>query len=252
MESMRLQKYLAHAGVASRRASEKLILSGRVSVNGQVVTELGTKVIPGQDVVQVDGKIVTLATQKVYYLLNKPVGYVTTAKDPQGRPTVLDLIPSPERIYPVGRLDYDSEGLLLLTNDGDVAYVLTHPRYEIKKKYLVEVQGTPNPETLLRLARGIKLADGWTAPAKVKLIRGSGETAVLTIEIHEGRNRQVRRMFEAVGHPVLWLKRLTMGPLRLGGLRSGEYRRLTPEEIAALQQLVVRFQRLNLETNKKS
>lgn len=247
MESMRLQKYLAHAGVASRRASEELIASGRVSVNGEVVTKLGTTVVPGRDVVRVDGNLVTISTRKVYYLLNKPVGYVTTVKDPQGRPTVLDLVPTGERIYPVGRLDYDSEGLLLLTNDGELAYLMTHPSHEIAKTYLVQVEGVPGTRALARLAKGVELSDGWTAPAKVKLLKNLGTTSVLSIQIHEGRNRQVRRMCQAVGHPVRRLKRVEMGPLRLDGLKTGEYRPLRPEEISALQKLFEEFQQRNGE-----
>lgn len=237
VEAVRLQKFLAHAGVASRRASEELIVSGRVQVNGKTVTELGTKVVPGSDSVKVDGKLIRSPERKVYYLLNKPVGYVTTVKDPEGRPTVLSLVNVKERIYPVGRLDYDSEGLLLLTNDGDVAYALTHPRFKVVKRYLVEVKHVPSPKALKQLAKGVYLPDGKTAPAQVKLVSTGNDRAILDIAIHEGRNRQVRRMFGALGHPVLKLKRFQMGPLDLEGIGPGEYRPLRPNEIAALKQL---------------
>lgn len=230
----RLQKYLARAGVASRRAAELIIRQGRVSVNGARVTSLGTKVGPG-DVVAVDGRPVTLRKELVYLAINKPRGYVTTAADPWGRPTVMHLVSVPQRVYPVGRLDVESEGLLLLTNDGQLAYHLTHPRYGVEKEYHVLVEGRPSDEALRRLRQGVDLEGRKTAPAKVaRLPLGDGGTW-LSIVIHEGRKRQVRRMLEAVGHRVLRLVRVSFGPVRLGDLAPGESRRLAPEEVDSLR-----------------
>ena len=196
MAEERLQKYLASAGVASRRASEKLILEGKVAVNGKVVTELGTKVIPGKDKVTVDGKPVRTEEQLVYYLMNKPAGYLTTVKDTHDRPTVMDLLAGiPYRVFPVGRLDFETEGLLLLTNDGEFAYRMTHPKFKIKKTYLATVQGELTKERLQMLREGVELEDGKTAPAEVKVVRQEKHRTVVEITIHEGKNRQVRRMF---------------------------------------------------------
>ncbi len=236
-EPMRLQKFLAHAGVASRRASEELITAGRVQVNGKTVTELGTKVFPNRDAIRVDGSLLRSMEPKVYYLVNKPVGYVTTAKDPQGRPTVLDLVNVKERVYPVGRLDYDSEGLVLLTNDGDVAYAMTHPGHMVTKHYLVEVKGVPSARAIKSLTKGVWLSDGKTSPAQVKIVSTGSDRAVLQMTIHEGRNRQIRRMCQTVGHPVLRLKRFEMGPLDLEGLGLGEFRALRVAEVRQLQEL---------------
>ncbi|PWK14433.1 pseudouridine synthase [Tumebacillus permanentifrigoris] len=229
----RLQKVLAQAGVASRRKCEEIILAGDVTVNGQVVTELGTKVTPGVDQIEVNGESISFE-QKVYILLNKPRGVVTTAYDPQGRKTVIDLIDVPERIYPVGRLDLDTAGLLILTNDGALANGLMHPSKEIDKTYRTWVRGTVKPEAIKELSNGVELEDGMTAPAKVRLIEKEGDETLLEIVIHEGRNRQVRRMCEAVGHPVKSLMRVQLAFLKLGRLRYGEYRPLTPLEIDRL------------------
>jgi 23S rRNA pseudouridine2605 synthase len=233
----RLQKVLAHAGVASRRAAEELIVAGRVSVNGQVVVELGRRVTDA-DRIEVDGKPLAPSERLVYLALNKPVGYVSTARDPEGRPTVLDLVRSDERLYPVGRLDWDSEGLLLLTNDGALTHRLTHPRYGVEKEYHVLVAGYPSGGTLERLAEGVRLEDGPTAPALVRRLRQDKLGVWLTITIHEGRNRQVRRMFEAVGHPAKRLIRARVGPVELGGLPTGRSRELLPAEVAALRRSV--------------
>jgi pseudouridine synthase len=229
---------MAQAGLASRRHSEELIQAGRVTVNGRVVTELGTKVVPNRDIVEVDGRPLGKAEEFVYILLNKPKGYVTTLYDPQGRPKVTDLLGEDvaQRVYPVGRLDYDTEGLLLLTNDGQMANMLMHPAREIKKTYIAKVRGVPGPAKIRALEEGIELDDGPTAPAEVKLIAANGpNAATLSIRIHEGRNRQVRRMCEAVGHEVIHLKRTTLGPLHLRDLTPGQWRELTERELKDLK-----------------
>jgi 23S rRNA pseudouridine2605 synthase len=225
----RLQKVLARAGVASRRACEELIAARRVRVNGQVAT-LGDRVDPEHDLVELDGAPLALATGLVHYLLNKPAGVVTTAEDPQGRRTVVDLVPAEPRVFPVGRLDLDTEGLLLLTNDGELAHRLTHPSFGVDKEYLAEVEGRPSRGALRRLREGVELEDGPTAPAQASLV----EPTVLRITIHEGRNRQVRRMCEAVGHPVRRLVRTRIGPLAERRLAPGEWRELSPDEVRAL------------------
>ncbi|WP_227766120.1 pseudouridine synthase [Zhaonella formicivorans] len=235
MSEIRLHKLLAEAGIASRRTSEKLIAAGKVYVNGQKVTKMGFKVIPEHDVVTVEGKPVKLPATKIYLLLNKPRGFVTTLKDPQGRRTIVDLLPDvPERVHPVGRLDYDTEGLLLLTNDGQFTYALTHPKHLIEKTYLALVKGVPDHADLQQLRSGIMLADGITAPAKARIVRKFKGMALIELTIHEGRNRQVRRMLEALGHPVLRLKRTKIGNLGLGKLRVGQYRYLERKEVEGL------------------
>lgn len=231
----RLQKILSTAGLASRRVAETMITSGRVAVNGVVVTELGSKADPGSDRISLDGKPVRLKEARLYILLYKPAGYVTTLKDPEGRPVVTALLEGiKERVYPVGRLDYNTEGLLLLTNDGDWANGLAHPRHEVEKEYLVKVRGTPSAEQMRRLAEGIDLDEGRTAPARVTLERQSEKNSHLSIMIHEGRYRQVRRMCEAVGLTVAALKRIRYGFLQLGDLKPGEYRLLTADEAKRL------------------
>jgi 23S rRNA pseudouridine2605 synthase len=237
----RLQKLLSAAGIASRRAAEDLIRQGRVSVNGVTVTELGTKADPVGDVVRVDGRRVKGSERLRYLLLNKPRGYVTTRRDPQRRPTVMDLLPGVrEYVYPVGRLDYDSEGVVLLTNDGDLAARLTHPRHEVDRTYKVTVAGVPDAAAIDRLERGVPLDGRRTAPADVRLVHGErdrhAKTAVLVMTIREGRNRQVRRMCEAVGHPVQRLTRTAFGPLTDKGLPTGRVRELRPEEVKALKK----------------
>jgi 23S rRNA pseudouridine2605 synthase len=237
----RLQKILSTAGVASRRLSEELILQGRVSVNGKTVTELGTKADPGVDEIKVDGRRIKTEQRKRYVLLNKPRGYITTRSDPEGRPTVMELVQAvKEYIYPVGRLDYDSEGLLLLTNDGELAARLTHPRHEVEKVYEARVKGVPDDRILDRLARGVPIEGRRTAPAKIRasepFAKGSGEQTIVEISIHEGRQRQVRKMFEAVGHPVVRLRRVRIGPLTDPEMPPGHWRELTPKEVALLQR----------------
>jgi 23S rRNA pseudouridine2605 synthase len=227
---MRLGKFVATAGVASRRASEELIRAGRVSVNGQAVTDPARNV-DERDEVTVDGETVRPLEQRVVYAVNKPVGVVSTARDPQGRPTVVSLVPSSTRLYPVGRLDADSSGLILLTNDGELAHRLTHPSFEVPKTYLADVANPPVRDRALKALRsGVELEDGVTAPARVRKIALDR----LEITIHEGRNRQVRRMCQAVGHPVRRLERVGFGPLKLENLRSGGYRRLSENEVSAL------------------
>ena len=236
---IRLQKILSAAGVASRRAAETLMREGRVTVNGDVVRELGTRADPEVDEIRVDGRRVARPAAPRYLLLNKPRGYVTTVTDPQGRPTVLDLLTGVrDRVYPVGRLDYDSEGLLLLTNDGDLTARLTHPRHGIERVYEARVRGVPAPRDLERLAAGIVIDGRRTAPAVVRLAARPGRDAGqarLVIAIREGRNRQVRRMCEAIGHPVVRLTRVAIGPLRDPHLRPGTFRELTGSEVARLK-----------------
>lgn len=241
-EGERLQKVIAQAGIASRRHAEQMILDGRVQVNGEKVVVLGTKVLP-KDRIRVDGREINSIRETYdYYLLHKPTGYITSAKDPQGRKTVMDLLQKVERrVYPVGRLDYDTSGLLVLTNDGELAHRLMHPSYGVEKTYQVEVQGAVPPKALLQLGKGIELEDGKTAPAQVRVIsrKGQGSLQRLEITIHEGRNRQVRRMFEAIGFPVVTLKRICFGPLQLeSSLSMGKYRPLTVKEISQLRRAV--------------
>ncbi len=235
----RLQKFLAHAGVASRRHAEELILGGAVTVNGQVVRELGTHVDPATDEVRVHGEPAQLPAGFIYVMLNKPPGTMTTVNDPEGRRTVLDLLPEEwrsRRIYPVGRLDWDSEGLLLLTNDGDLALHLTHPRYALPKEYHALVAGEPSTSELHRLARGILLPgeSRRTAPARLWTIERRGDASWVGIEIHEGRNRQVRHMLEAIGFQVLRLRRTRVGPINLDDLKAGSSRLLAQNEVRAL------------------
>lgn len=224
---------MAAAGIASRRQCEIYIADGRVTVDGRVA-ELGRRVDPDHALIELDGVPVSVAPGHVHYLLNKPVGVVSTASDPRGRPTVVDLVPASPRVYPVGRLDMDSEGLLLLTNDGELTHRLTHPSYEVPKEYLAEVAGRLTPGALKTLREGVELDDGPTAPATVST-PGPG---VLRIVVHEGRNRQVRRMVAAVGGEVTRLVRTRIGPITDPRLRPGHWRRLTPEELHALQTLV--------------
>lgn len=233
---MRLQKYMAACGIASRRACEQLILEGRVSVNGKTVTLLGTQV-EETDTVTFDGQRIKPAEKRVYIMLYKPDKVVSTASDPEGRTTVLDLVDVPERLYPVGRLDYHTQGLILLVNDGDAAYHLTHPKFEIEKEYLAVIAGGITREEILKLQAGVLLDGVKTSPCKVKLCETTEHTSSLSVIIHEGRNRQVRRMFEAIGKNVLHLTRMRHGELILTGLNAGQWRYLTADEIAYLENL---------------
>jgi len=239
MQAERLQKILSEAGITSRRKAEKLILQGRVSVNGRVVSELGTKAVLGKDEICVDGKAIKPETEKVVVALFKPRNCVTTLHDPQGRPTVAELVKSISvRVYPVGRLDFDAEGLLLMTNDGELAHRLQHPRYKVPKTYLVKIRGHPLEEALAQLQQGISLEDGITAPAELHVLEDDHEATWLSLTLREGRNHQVKRMCAAVGCPVLKLRRTQIGPIDLGNLRPGRSRRLNAREVRALREAV--------------
>jgi pseudouridine synthase len=233
---VRLQKVLAAAGIASRREAERLIQGGRVMVNGTVVTALGTRIDPGADAIKVDGHLVGVAERPVYLLLNKPRGCLSTVRDPQGRPTVIDMVRGVgERVYPVGRLDWDSEGLILLTNDGDLALRLTHPSNHVAKVYRVKVKGLVPRQALERLRHGLYLDGRRTLPAPVTRI-SSQQNTWLEVVLYEGRRNQIRRVFDRLGHPVLKLRRTAIGPIADRNLRPGDYRRLTPAEVARLKE----------------
>ena len=233
-EGERLQKVLARAGFGSRRKAEALIIAGRVTVNGEVAT-LGRRVLPEHDQVALDGIPVVVDTSIVHWLLNKPAGYVTTAHDPEGRATIFELVPSDPRVFSAGRLDRDTEGLLILTNDGALAQLLTHPRHGVEKEYFAEVEGSPRPGALRTLREGVDLDDGRTLPARVRLVQQSSEgTSALEIVVKEGRKRMVRRMCSAVGHPVQRLVRTRIGPVRDARLAPGTWRELSPDEVRAL------------------
>lgn len=235
----RLQKILSHAGISSRRTAEEMIRAGRVAVNGHVVKELGTRANPTRDRITVDGRPVRAAESLVYLLLNKPTGVVTTLSDPEGRPTISDFLRGVrQRVFPVGRLDFHTQGLLLLTNDGELALRLTHPRYGVFKTYHAKVRGRPDAEALAKLRAGVRLDDGATGPAKVSILEQAEKKVWLEISIAEGKKHEVRRMCEAVGHPVEKLTRIALGPLKLGKLPPGELRPLTESEILKLRRMV--------------
>jgi pseudouridine synthase len=235
--SERLQKILAHAGVASRRKSEELILQGRVTVNGKVVTELGTKADPSQDEIRVDGRRIDIGVRRVYIMLNKPRGILSTVKDPRGRKALGDLVVLPTRVYPIGRLDAGSEGLILLTDDGELANLLTHPRYKHEKEYRVLVNGRPSDDTLDAWRRGVILDEKPTAPAQVDVLSRRKDVTLLRIVMREGRKQQIRRVAALLGHPVRELQRVRLGPLQLGSLQEGEWRYLTAREIGHLESI---------------
>jgi len=235
---IRLQKYLADAGICSRRKAEELILEKKISVNEKIVRELGTKVDEQKDIIRYKGKIITPPGKKVYILINKPKGYVSTTKDDLNRRSVLDLIKGIKcRIFPVGRLDYNSSGLLILTNDGELTYKLTHPKHQIEKKYWIKIRGAPDESELDKLRNGIDLDGCKTLPAKVKIIDKKERWIKLEIIIQEGRNRQIRRMCEAIGCLVIKLKRISLGKINLGNLREGQWRHLSSEETEYLKRL---------------
>ncbi|QNU65327.1 rRNA pseudouridine synthase [Ruminiclostridium herbifermentans] len=234
MEEMRLQKFLAHAGVASRRMAENYIKQGRVAVNNKIVTDMGV-VVKNTDKITVDGNLVECKEEKIYIMLHKPTGYVSTARDQFGRQTVLDLVTDINcRLYPVGRLDYDTSGLIILSNDGDFTYRLTHPKHEIKKVYEALISGVPQKNEIKMFEKGLKIEDYITSPAKIHIKNVIGNNALVHITIHEGKNRQVRKMCEAIGHNVLTLKRISIGPIALGDLPEGKWRKLTASELKSL------------------
>ena len=233
----RLQKVLARAGIASRRKAEELILQGRVTVNGQVITQLGAKVDAARDEIRVDGRRVSAKAGHVYILLNKPKGYLSTLGDSRGRKSLGDLITAPVRLFPVGRLDVMSEGLVLLTDDGELANLLTHPRYKHDKEYRVLVNGQPAAKTLEAWQRGVLLEGQVTAPARVEVLRAEKGSTLLRVVIHEGRKRQIREVAALLGHPVRELKRIRIGPLQLGALETGQWRHLTPAEVRDLESI---------------
>ncbi|MEC7809857.1 MAG: pseudouridine synthase [Actinomycetota bacterium] len=230
----RLQKVLARAGIGSRRACEKLIVERRVTVDGRV-SELGDKVDPETSQIEVDGLKIGVREDLVYYLLNKPIGVITTSKDPQDRSTVIDLVPNHPRVFPVGRLDADTEGLLLLTNDGDLTHYLTHPSFGIEKEYLVQLEARPSRNAIRELRQGVELEDGITAPARVSLV----DEKILRMVIHEGRNRQIRRMCESVGHTVVRLVRSRIGPIVDRSLPPGSFRELTKQELKSTRKILI-------------
>jgi len=242
----RLQKILARSGAGSRRTAEQYISDGRVTIDGKVVTDMGIKVDPADHEICLNGKPIHCSEEKIYILLNKPTGYVTTLSDPQGRPIVTSLLTGvSQRVFPVGRLDLDTEGALLLTNDGELAQHILHPSFEITKTYTAKVTGRPSVDAIVRLAQGIELEGRRTSPAKLKVIRETARFSVIEITIHEGRKRQVRKMFAAIGHPVLELKRIAYGRLKLGSLPSGEFRiigRKDIEKILAGSSISTSFQ----------
>ncbi len=235
---LRLQKFLADCGISSRRGAEELIKAGRVSVNGSIIRDMGVKVDEENDIVEFDGRRVTVQKKMIYIMLNKPEGFVTTVSDDKGRDTVMSLVEEiPVRIYPVGRLDYDTEGLLLMTNDGDLTFKITHPKNNIEKTYVAEVTGNIGMDTLIQLRRGVMLDGVRTSPAKVEVIGATRYGAKVQITIHEGRNRQVRRMFEAVGCIVKKLKRIEEAGLKLGHLPLGKWRKLSESEVNMLKKI---------------
>lgn len=233
----RLQKYMAACGVAARRKCEEIIEEGRVKVNGNIVTELGFKVDPELDEIVVDSKLIKLEERKVYILLNKPEGYVSTVKDERGRKTILDIVKVNERIFPIGRLDYNTSGMILLTNDGDIYNRIIHPRKEVNKVYIAVIEGTPSKDKIDEFCNGIDIGGYITAKAKFRIIEKLQDKSKVEIIIHEGKNRQVRRMCEKIGHPVIALKRISVGNIKLGNLRRGEWRYLGENEINYLKNL---------------
>lgn len=242
MATERLQKIMAKAGVASRRQSEELILRGLVSVDGKVIREMGIKVDADVNVIEVMGKVISIEATRSYVVLNKPRGFLTTVTDPFGRPTVMKLIAGEEpNLFPVGRLDLNSEGLLLLTNDGDLAHRMTHPKYKLPKTYEVTVRGFPNTEAVWKLRKGVLIDSGLTQPAVVRIKEKRERNTVLEVTISEGKKRQVRRMCQAVGHPVINLKRGVIGPIRLEDLKPGESRPLSSQELSDLNRAVGRI-----------
>lgn len=237
MEEMRLQKFISNSGYSSRRKAEEIIKEGRVRVNNQIVQALGTKVDITTDRVTIDGKIIKLNTNKIYIKLNKPNEYITTVKDQFNRPSVIDLIDIKKRIYPIGRLDYNTNGLLLLTNDGDIAFKLTHPKYNVYKTYLAKINGEINQKDIKKLESGVDIGDYITSNAKAKIIKINNKKSTVEISIHEGKNRQVRRMFESISYEVIKLKRISFGEINLGNLAIGKWSYLSQNEIDYIKKI---------------
>ena len=236
MAQERIQKILAKAGIASRREAEGMVIEGRIMVNGRIVDTLGFKADPLKDHIKVDGRRLTHFEPQITLLLNKPRGYLSTVKDPKGRPTVMDLLKRVKwRTYPVGRLDFDAEGLLILSNDGDLTYLLSHPRFSIPRTYLVKVRGVPDEKKLTRLKRGLMLEDGMARVVSLQMLQQGEKNSWVRVVVTEGRNRLVKRIFSAVGHPVLKLKRVEFGPIQLGDLPIGQFRYLSPAEVKKLK-----------------
>lgn len=235
---MRINKFMAECGVASRRACDEMILEGRVKVNGKKIDTPGLEINEFNDAVTLDGRRITLVSKKYYIMLHKPKGYVTTVKDDKGRKTAMELIKIRSRLYPVGRLDYDTEGLLLLTNDGQLAYALTHPSHEVPKTYIAKIKGKISDTEVRQLRKGVEIDGKMTLPAVVKIIETDDEFSRVEVTIKEGRNHQIKKMFEVVGKEVVFLKRTAIGPLKLGGLGRGEYKNLTSKEIEILKAIV--------------
>lgn len=233
----RLQKYMAGCGIASRRKCEELILSGRVTVNGKLITELGVKVIPNKDIVKFDGKLISKEENKVYIMLNKPEGYITSLKDEKGRKTILDLVKVKERIFPIGRLDYDSSGLLLLTNDGDIYNKIIHPRVKLDKKYVAVVRGRFSEKEIENFKNGVDIGGYITASSNIKEISFENNISTVEITIHEGKNRQIRKMCSYFNHDVISLKRIAVGKIKLGYLKRGDFRKLTKDELDYINSL---------------
>lgn len=232
----RLQKIIANSGAASRRKAEELIVDGLVTVNGTIVRELGTKADPENDAIKVSGKLIHIPHRKTYLVLNKPQGYITSMNDPEGRPVVTELLKGVKaRVYPVGRLDYDTEGLLIMTDDGELAHSLMHPSHEVSKTYLVKIKGVLEDKEMEKLQKGIKLDDGVTAPAVVRKLKKADANSWIELTIHEGRYHQVKRMMERVGHTVIKLIRVRYGSIELGNVPPGTFRYLTPEEVKVLK-----------------
>ena len=234
---MRLQKYMARCGIASRRKCEEIIMQNRVKVNESIINELGAKIDPDNDIIEVDNTIIKIENQNIYIVLNKPVGYVTTVSDEFQRPTVIDLVADIEqRIYPVGRLDYDTSGLLLLTNDGNLTYKFTHPSHEIIKTYIAKIKGKPSLQALENFRNGLKIDGYITAKASIKILKSFTNSSIVEIKIHEGKNRQIRKMCEKIGNPVIDLKRTAMGIIQLGSLKEGKWRYLSDRELKYLKK----------------
>lgn len=234
---MRLQKFLATCGVASRRKSEELIKSGIIKVNGTIITQMGYKVDPKKDKITIRNKEVKIQKKNIYVLLNKPIGYITTMSDELGRKKVIDLIELPDRLFPVGRLDFNTSGLLILTNDGDLTFKLTHPKFEVEKTYVAKVKGKLTHEEIKKFQNGLLIEKYITLPAKLKIIKENFDNSVIEIKIREGKNRQVRKMCEAIGHPIIELKRVAIGNITLKDLPNGKYRYLSNKEVRYLKRL---------------